>query len=124
MALLPGTWPGHFHAGDTGLEGILWKTGPACIKGLPEQLAAPVQSLVAPHLVQFYYYSLNSPKMLGFPVNCQLLTEHWASLHFSRVNLPPLAHACSVILALGAEQQLTIYVLWELDSTWLRAFFL
>lgn len=37
-----------------------------CIKGLPEQLAAPVQSVVAPHLMQVYSYSLNSPKMLGF----------------------------------------------------------
>lgn len=112
--------------GTLGWKELSGKQAPACIKGLPEQLAAPVQSLVAPHLVQFYYYSLNSPKMLGlsFPVNCQLLIEHWASLDFSRVNLPSLAPACSVILSLGTEQQLTIYVLWELDSTWLRAFFL
>lgn len=84
LPLLPGDlapplphYPEHFHAaGDCELEGIVWKIGHCYIKSLPEQLAAPVQSVVAPHLLQFYYYSLNSPKMLGFsfPVSYQLLT--------------------------------------------------
>lgn len=87
-----GTWPPHSHTiQNTPMpwETVSWKElsgkwATDYIKGLLEQLVAPFQSVVAPHLVQFYYYSLNSPKMLGFslPVNYRLLTEmhHFSGL--------------------------------------------